>query len=44
MYMYVDEKKELQSNMARSIIVKKVVYYFKEENFENALAHSLYNC
>ena len=42
--MYVDKKKELQSNIERSIIVKKVVYYLKEENFENALEHSLYNC
>ncbi|MFY9798436.1 MAG: hypothetical protein WAJ93_22325 [Candidatus Nitrosopolaris sp.] len=36
-------KNEIQSYIARSIIVKKVVYYLKEENFKNAVAHSLYN-
>jgi hypothetical protein len=31
------------SRTLQSIIVKKVVYYLKEENFKNAVAHSLYN-
>jgi hypothetical protein len=38
-----DEKNELQLYIPRSIIVKKVVDYLKEENFDNPVEDSLYN-